>query len=129
MAGYLAVMASRVGRAELVRECLDALDDVESAQTALREQMRELTSTIRRARRFLEEGEQSKRLPELTNITEHRAANNEALRRFETARLRAQHAFYRLGAEDGVSAAEIGRTWGVSRQLVSRVLNHGGARA
>jgi hypothetical protein len=113
----------------LVRECLDALDDVESAQTALREQMRELTSTIRSSRRFLEAGGLSKRLPDLTNITEHRAANDDALRRFETARLRAQHAFYRLGAVDGLSAAEIGRTWGVSRQLVSRVLNHGGARA
>jgi hypothetical protein len=113
----------------LVRECLDALDALESAQTALREQMRELTSTIRSSRRFLEAGGLSKQLPELTNITEHRAANSEALRRFETARLRAQHAFYRLGAEDGMSAAEIGRTWGVSRQLVSRILNHGGARA
>ncbi|MDQ1533136.1 MAG: hypothetical protein QOF28_897 [Actinomycetota bacterium] len=122
-------MASRVGRAALVRECLDALDALESAQTALREQMRELTSTIRSSRRFLEAGGLSKQLPELTNITEHRAANSEALRRFETARLRAQHAFYRLGAEDGMSAAEIGRTWGVSRQLVSRILNHGGARA
>jgi DNA invertase Pin-like site-specific DNA recombinase len=88
-----------------------------------------LTSTIGRGRRFLEGGGVSKGLPELTNITEHRAANDDALRRFETARLRAQHAFYRLGAEDGMSAAEIGRTWGVSRQLVSRVLNHGGARA
>jgi response regulator of citrate/malate metabolism len=62
-------------------------------------------------------------LPELTNVTTNRAANDDALRGVESARLRAQHAFYRLGAEDGMTAAELGRAWGVSRQLVSRVLN------
>jgi hypothetical protein len=116
-------MASRGGRADLLRECLDALDDLEVAEAVLRAQMLRLQSTIRESRRFLLAGGLSTGLPELTNVTQHRAANDEALRGFEAARLRSQHAFYRLGAEDGMSAAELGRTWGVSRQLVSRVLN------
>jgi CRP-like cAMP-binding protein len=116
-------MASKAGRAELQRECLDALDDLESTMAALRDQMRRLQTTLRKSRRFLEAGGAATGLSELTNVAELRAADDKALRDFEAARLRAQHALYRLGAEDGVSAAEIGRVFGVSRQLVSRILN------
>ena len=121
-------MASTVGRAELLRECLDALDELESALAALRDQMQRLQTTIRRSRRFLAAGGLSTGLSDLTNIPEHRAADEKALRDVEAARLRTQHALYRLGAEDGVSAAALGRTWGVSRQLVSRILNDRASR-
>jgi DNA invertase Pin-like site-specific DNA recombinase len=115
-------------RAKARREMIAALDEVEVAQRVLREQLRAYQSQLRRTRRYFERGGTAIGLRDLMDITEARLANDDALRSLESARTRSHYALYRLAAADGMTATEIGRVWGVSRQLVSRVLNHPGRR-
>jgi DNA invertase Pin-like site-specific DNA recombinase len=118
-----------VDRAELLRQALEALDGVVAAQDQVEAQMRRTRTSIRRSRHFLEAGGRAIELREVANATEQREANNAALRGLAAARVEAQHTLYRLAAADGMTAADIARAWGVSRQLVSRVLNGPDRRA
>jgi DNA-directed RNA polymerase specialized sigma24 family protein len=52
---------------------------------------------------------------------EERAAVNAALAEMQQARHRSQRSLFLLAADEGFSLAEIARTWGISRQLVSRM--------
>jgi hypothetical protein len=113
-------------RSELVRECLDALDALAAAETVLRGQLGALRASAVAIHRYLDAGGRSQGLSDVIDITGQRAASGDALRGVESARVVVQHAIYRLAAADGMSAADIGRVWGVSRQLVSRVLNQAG---
>jgi hypothetical protein len=45
------------------------------------------------------------------------------LDRFETARHRMRVACFRVSIDDGLTIADVARLWGVSRQLVSRMLH------
>ena len=110
-------------RPELVRECLDALDALAAAETSLREQLQSLRASAVAIHRYLDGGGLSQGLADVIDITGQRSASGDALRGVESGRVRVQHAIYRLAAADGMNAADIGRVWGVSRQLVSRVLN------
>jgi hypothetical protein len=113
-------------RSELVRECLDALDALAAAETVLRGQLATLRASALAIHRYLDGGGRSQGLSDVIDITGQRAASGDALRGVESARVGVQHAIYRLAAADGMNAADIGRVWGVSRQLVSRVLNQAG---
>jgi hypothetical protein len=117
-------MVPQPDRSELVRDCLAALDVVEAAESALREQLHRLDASVGALRAHLESGGTSQGMRDVIDITTQRAASDDALRGLEAARVLAQHAIYRLASADGMNAADIGRAWGVSRQLVSRVLNH-----
>jgi hypothetical protein len=52
-----------------------------------------------------------------------RAALSTALDDFERARHRSQKLLFRLLIAEGMTASEIARAWGISRQLVSRMVN------
>jgi hypothetical protein len=116
-------MPAEWDRPALLRECLDALDRLEAADAVLRDQLGNLRASVDAIRKFLEAGGTSQGMRDVINITEQRAASDEALRGVEATRVQVQHAIYRLAAADGMNAADIGRAWGVSLQLVSRVLN------
>jgi len=115
-------MGSNERRAALLQELFEAFDEVEAAETALRERLRLYRSAIRKSRRHYERGGTTPELIEALDTSEDRAANTDVLQTLGAARVRAQHAVYRVAAADGMTAADIGRAWGVSRQLVSRVL-------
>jgi hypothetical protein len=111
----------RHGRAR--REVLDAYDAIDRAEGRLREQLRRSRKLLEISRRHLENNGSAGSLRDLMDIKDVRGRNDAALRELNEARADAQFALYRLAAEEGMSAAEIGRTFGVSRQFVSRVLN------
>jgi len=115
--------ASGANRQRLLREFLDALDAVDSNDAALREALETYRLFVQARRRYFEDGGTVPAMAGVTTITEWRQSIESADRAFEAARVRAYRALYRLGAADGMNAAEIGRLLGVSRQLVSKVLN------
>ena len=57
-----------------------------------------------------------------------RAAMTDAIKGFETSRHRARLALVAMSLDDGMSIAEIARSWGVSRQLASRWVHEAAAR-
>ena len=115
-------MAAGTNRTALLHEFLRALDEVESASQALQEHLVVYRAELARARAHLEGGGSVPELLAASPVTVERSAK-EPVHRLELARVRGQQAMYRLAAADGMNAAEIGRAWNVSRQLVSRVLN------
>jgi DNA-directed RNA polymerase specialized sigma subunit len=52
-----------------------------------------------------------------------RASLSTSLNEFEHERHRTQQLMFRLLVAEGMSMSEIGRGWGISRQLVSRIVN------
>ncbi|HEY5013246.1 MAG TPA: hypothetical protein VIK61_11165 [Acidimicrobiia bacterium] len=120
-------MDSNVGRAVLLQELLDALVEVDSAAEQLQEHLHGYRAELATARAHFAAGGSVPDLLAAKPLTAERSAK-EPVRLLEAARARGQYAMYRLAAADGMNAAEIGRAWTVSRQLVSRVLNHHGNR-
>lgn len=105
-----------------VVDAVEAVQRFRDAGSALRGELRDTESFWRRLQRHLERGGAVEDLDRVGDLAERRAALSERLRLFEEARHEAHQQLFRLAAEEGTTAAEIGRTWGISRQLVSRVL-------
>jgi hypothetical protein len=57
-----------------------------------------------------------------TGMSEQRTMLNEAILRIEGARHQFHRSMFLLAAAEGNTKAEIARAWGVSRQLVSRMV-------
>jgi transposase-like protein len=64
----------------------------------------------------------------MANAAHARAATSEIIRDVQAARHRAQQAQFKLAAAEGSTMAEIARAWGVSRQLVSRMVKEATSR-
>jgi len=97
------------------------LAGLEQATTAVRARLTQLEDRVSLARRHLESGGPAADLPRVAHVMEERAAVNAALAEMQQARHRAQRSLFLLAVEEGFSLAEIARTWGISRQLVSRM--------
>ena len=118
-----------VGKLKRARQAVfDAYDAIDEAEARLQVQLKEYRRLRAVSRRHLAEGGTASSLRDVIDIKDARVKNDEALAQLAAARVRAQFALYRLAAAEGMSAAEIGRTWGVSRQFASRVVNGGRAR-
>ena len=57
-----------------------------------------------------------------TGMSDHRTTVNEAMVDLERARHQFHRAMFLLAETEGSTKAEVGRAWGVSRQLVSRMV-------
>jgi hypothetical protein len=97
------------------------LAGLEEAAATVRASLAQLEDRVSLARRHLENGGPAADLPRVAHVMEERAAVNAALAEMQQARHRAQRSLFLLAADEGFSLAEIARTWGISRQLVSRM--------
>jgi len=105
-------------RAESVR----TLTEMEEAIVRTRNQLRFMETLMRRVRRMLESGGSATEVARLASAAQARANMSEIIREVQGARHQAQRAQFRLAVAEGATLAEIARTWGVSRQLVSRMV-------
>ena len=110
-------------RARARKAVIDAYAAVDEAEVRLRAQLKVYRRMREISRRHLEAGGSASDMRDLMDIKGVRIQNDEAIADLAAARAQAQFALYRLAAVEGMSAAEIGRTWGVSRQFASRVIN------
>jgi DNA-directed RNA polymerase specialized sigma24 family protein len=105
-----------------VREdVVDALHELEGTVSTLRAKLLQLETRVERARHHLEGGGAAADLPRVAHVMESRADVNAAMGDLQRARHRSQRSLFLLAADEGFSLAEIARTWGISRQLVSRM--------
>jgi len=103
-------------------EAIRSIGEMEEAILATRNQLRVMEAVMRRGRKMLESGRGASEVATVNHAAEARAATSEIIRRVQGARHRAQQAQFKLAAAEGATMAEIARGWGVSRQLVSRMV-------
>ncbi|MGH9045843.1 MAG: hypothetical protein ACRDVW_00845 [Acidimicrobiales bacterium] len=95
---------------------------MEEAIRRTRAQLKFMETVMRRARTLVEGGRGATEVADLVGAAQARAATSDVIREVQAARHRAQQAQFKLAAAEGGSMAEIARAWGVSRQLVSRMV-------
>lgn len=106
----------------LPRRYLASLDLLEAASQELKQHLDEATAARSVVRRHLREGGD---VGAFAQVIEPglRSALSSALDNFERARHHAQRQLFLLMRAEGFSMSAIGETWGISRQLVSRLIN------
>jgi hypothetical protein len=105
-------------REDAIRE----IQEMEEAIVRTRNQLRFMENMVRRVRKMLESGRPAAEVARSANAADARAATSAVIRDVQSARHRAQRAQFKLAAAEGSTMAEIARRWGVSRQLVSRMV-------
>ncbi len=110
-------------RMELLREeSIVSMRELEESIVRMRNQLKWLETALRRSRRMLETGRLAGEMAMTADLAGGRRATSVFMREIQAARHRAQRAQFQLAAAEGSSMADIARVWGVSRQLVSRMV-------
>lgn len=120
--GPKAKAPSAAQMAVLREEATRTMRELEEAIVRTRSQMKLMETLMRRIRRMVESGRNATEVANVANAAQGRAATSEMIREVQAARHRAQQAQFKLAAAEGSTMAEIARAWGVSRQLVSRMV-------
>jgi DNA-directed RNA polymerase specialized sigma subunit len=108
---------------ELRRRYLDALSSVEQASERTVGALDEIRRTWNVSRELVESGRPLVDLEQVLDPSPLRASLGEALAELERTRHDAQRLLFQLLHAEGQTLADIGRTYGISRQLVSRLVN------
>ena len=105
------------------RQYFDALDALGEALSVLRTALNEGESALRTVRAHVEMQGKASDFVDVLHPAPMRAALGGALTEFERARHRSQRLLFRLLWAEGTSMSDVARAWGISRQLVSRLIN------
>ena len=106
----------------LRRRYLASLDLLETASQELEQHLDEATAARSVVRRHLREGGDVGAFEQVVEPGLRTTLSN-ALDNFERARHNAQRQLFLLMHVEGFSMSAIGEMWGISRQLVSRLIN------
>ncbi len=101
----------------------DALDALGEALAALRTALNDGESVLLTVRAHIEQNGKASDFVDVIQPAPLRTSLSTALTDFERSRHRSQRLLFRLLWAEGTSMSDIGRAWGVSRQLVSRLIN------
>jgi hypothetical protein len=112
----------------LREESVQSILDMEEALVHVRNHLKTLEATMRRARRLATTGLPALEIAVATNAAQVRAGTSATIDEIQQARHRARQLQFKVAAAEGASMAEIARGWGVSRQLVSRMVKEPVAR-
>jgi DNA-directed RNA polymerase specialized sigma subunit len=108
---------------ELRRRYVDALSTVEQASERTVIALDEIRRGWNVARELIATGRPLVELEQVLDPSPLRARLGEALANLERTRHDSQRLLFQLLHAEGQTLAEIGRTYGISRQLVSRLVN------
>ena len=114
--------------ATLREESLRSMLELEESVARTRNQLKVVETTVRRSRRLLEGGRSMHEIALTINAADARSVTSGLIREVQGARHRSHQAAFKLAAAEGSTMAEIAREWGVSRQLVSRMVKEPLAR-
>jgi hypothetical protein len=107
----------------LRQRLLDSLVELEEASDRVHDALYTAADAYSAVRQILETG---RKITELTDVIDPiplRTAVAQSTTDLERARHAAQRNLFQLLRAEGRTNAEIARTWGISRQLVSRLVN------
>ena len=108
---------------------LQALRQLLLVDQDVRRRLRANETVIRRAIRELEKGSTIAATMEVTHVGFGRQQVNEGLDALTLARHELLLAITIAGLDEGMKAADLGRAWGVSRQLASRFVKEARSEA
>jgi ribosomal protein S20 len=114
--------ASQAQLNALRQDAIRTLREMEEAIVRTRAQLKFMETLMRRVRRLVENGGSATEVANQAHAASARAATSDIIKEVQAARHRAQQAQFKLAAAEGSTMAEIARGWGVSRQLVSRMV-------
>jgi hypothetical protein len=103
------------------RTTLAALHEFEAACATARRELRHHETMMQRVRRQLERDEPLTAVIARNCVASSRVNLTNTITELERARAHMRMACFRLGHEEGATIAELGRLWGFSRQLASRI--------
>jgi hypothetical protein len=104
-------------------EAVQHADAVLAASAALRRELMVYERELRRSRARVLKGQLSPAPEVVPDLIAVRVRINERFDELERCRRRWRVAYFRLQADTGMSYGAIAREWGLSRQLVSRLMN------
>ena len=104
-------------------EAVEQADALLDASAALRRELVEYERQLRRMRTRVLKGRPNPPPQVVPDLIAARIRVNERFDSMELCRRRWRVAFFRLQAGTGMSLGAIAREWGLSRQLVSRLMN------
>ena len=104
-------------------QAVEALDQFIAALTVSRAEMRRTEQFLRNVRQKVEDGETVESLIAVMPPAKQRRTLADALDQLNRSRHKARQKVFALALERGVSVAELGRAWGISRQLAARYIN------
>jgi hypothetical protein len=105
------------------------LDLLLESAAALRAELRGFETSLRKVRRHLARGGGAADLHDVLDIVAARETLTGAAGVFQTIRHTSRISIFRVQAAEGMSVGAIARDWGLSRQLVSRMLKDPTERA
>lgn len=98
------------------------LDLLLESAAALRAELRGFETALRKVRRHLVRGAAAAALHDVLDIVAARETLTNVAGVFQTIRHTSRISIFRVQAAEGMSVGAIARDWGLSRQLVSRML-------
>jgi hypothetical protein len=104
----------------LERDAIRSTEELVQALASAREELRRAEQMIRRGLRKVEQGNDVASVILATPPSESRQAIQDALSEVNRSRHKARLKIFALALAQGVSIGELGRAWGISRQLASR---------
>jgi DNA-directed RNA polymerase specialized sigma subunit len=105
---------------------LAALDDFEDAARTMRRAIDDASASLSILRRHVGGGGSMSDIATLVEAQPRRAELSSAIDRLERTRHTAQRLLFRSLVAENMSMADIGRMFGISRSLVSRIVNEPG---
>jgi hypothetical protein len=107
----------------LREQAVAALDDFIRATSSARDDLGAFQAALETNRAFLSAGGRAVDITAKFDVPALRSSVTDALDRVEQARMACRRSLWRLQLSEGRTIAEIARSWGLSRQLVSRALS------
>jgi hypothetical protein len=96
------------------------LRDLTEAAARLRNDLRATEGVYRRTTRTLERGTSVAKAMQMVKADQVRLGLTESIEDFEYIRHRARLSLTASGLDEGMTIGQIGRAWGISRQLAAR---------
>jgi CRP-like cAMP-binding protein len=104
-------------------ELLLSLKELGEASQRVHEALNAGAGTYSLVRNLVQEGRQIRELVDMIDPIPLRAAVADSMTRLERARHDTQRILFQVLRSEGMTNADIARMWGISRQLVSRLVN------
>jgi hypothetical protein len=108
---------------DLRDQAVGALDEFIRATAEARADLTAMQAALEKNRQHLSGGGNAAEMTALFDIPSLRSTLTERLDRFEQARMACRRSLWRMQLAEGTTIADIARSWGLSRQLVSRALS------